>query len=99
MRKWHAGLLKICAVIIAVLPAAGSSRPSGLPKGFEEVNFAHFKNSLSKLWGQLTRRDPGELAAKIALALSAQQLSRSVVGCDMQWLFVCVRAPLHRCIE
>jgi len=27
--------------------------PSGLPKGFEEVNFAHFKQSLMKLWGQV----------------------------------------------
>jgi len=69
--------------LLVMLPVADSNggegfRSSGLPKGFEEVNFVHFKQSLMKLWGQVTKRDPAQLASTLALAMSTQQLSRGL---------------------
>ena len=77
----------LCFVaLMALLPAVemvgGSSgggdgfRGGGLPRGYEEVDLAHFQRALMRLWSKLTKRDPGELAGKIALALGAQHLSR-----------------------
>ena len=70
----------VFVMMFAVLPATGDEgfRSSGLPQGFEDINLHHFRKSLSKLWGQLTNRDPAELAAKLALTLSSQELSRSL---------------------
>eukprot|EP00802_Teleaulax_amphioxeia_P010902 Tamp_10932.p1 GENE.Tamp_10932~~Tamp_10932.p1 ORF type:complete len:425 (+),score=73.19 Tamp_10932:117-1277(+) len=46
-----------------------------MPRGFEEVNFEHFRRSLTELWQRLTRGDPAELAAKLALELGSHHLA------------------------
>jgi hypothetical protein len=78
-------------VLLALATVAGSSngggigegfRSAGLPRGFEEVNFEHFRKSLATLWQRLTSRDPAELAAKLAIELGSQQLARCTRPCN-----------------
>lgn len=78
-------------VLLALATVAGSSngggigegfRSAGLPRGFEEVNFEHFRKSLATLWQRLTSRDPAELAAKLAIELGSQQLARCTRLCN-----------------
>ena len=81
----------LAVVLLSLVTAAGSSngggggegfRSAGLPRGFEEVNFEHFRKSLAKLWQRLTSRDPAELAAKLAIELGSQQLARCAHPCN-----------------
>jgi hypothetical protein len=78
-------------VLLALATVAGSSngggigegfRSAGLPRGFEAVNFEHFRKSLATLWQRLTSRDPAELAAKLAIELGSQQLARCTRLCN-----------------
>jgi len=83
-RRAGAGAL-LALVMLVLAPAAGGAaggagegvRSAGMPRGFEEVNFEHFRRSLTELWQRLTRGDPAELAAKLALELGSHHLARS----------------------
>ena len=75
----------LCFWVLMALPSVEMSgggsggdafRAGGLPRGYEEVDLAHFQRALTDLWSKLTTRDPGELAGKMALMLGAQQLTR-----------------------
>ncbi len=94
-RRAGAGAL-LALVMLTMAPTAGGAagatgaagegvRSAGLPRGFEEVNFEHFRRSLTELWQRLTRGDPAELAAKLALELGSHHLARS-------------RAPVRPCV-
>ena len=61
--------------VVSQLPAVVPSDRSGQDFG----DFADdFRKSLIALWGKITQRNPGELAAALALALGAQSLSGSL---------------------
>ena len=62
----------LCALLLA-LPVAANGR-SGV--GLEEMDMEHFRQSLVKLWGKLTKRNPTELASALAVAFSTQHISR-----------------------
>jgi len=73
------------ALIILALLLVVDSSGGQQPRGFEDINLAHFRDALGKLWHRLTDRDPLELVSKIVLELGHQQVSRLEFCCHILW--------------